>query len=71
VAGHFIDCIESVVLDCRCGEKLILLGRETVWRLRNAIFRCCCEENLTLDERTDEEAIRIEELVRNLRVTHS
>ena len=70
MAGHFIDCSESIVLDCRCAEKLILLGKEADWRLRNAIFRCCCGENLPLNDRMDEEAIRIEELVRNLRVTH-
>ena len=70
MAGHFIDCTESIVLDCRCEEKLILLGREADWRLRNAISRCCCGENLPLNDRIDEEAIRNEELVRNLRVTH-
>jgi len=58
VAEHFIDCSESIVLNCRCGEKLILFGKEDDWRSRNAIFRCCCGENLTLEERTDEEALK-------------
>jgi hypothetical protein len=70
MAGHFIDCSEIIVLDCRCGEKLILLGEDD-WRSRSAIFRCYCGENLTLDERIDEEALEIKELVRNLRATYS
>ena len=24
--NHEIDCSRSIVIDCRCGEKLILLG---------------------------------------------
>ena len=71
MAEHFLDCSESIVLNCRCGEELILLGRADDWRSRNAIFRCCCGENLTLEERTDEEALRIKELVRSLRTTPS
>ena len=67
---HFIDCSESIVLDCRCGEKLILLGKEDDWRSRNAIFRCHCGESLTLDDRIDEEALKIKELVRDLRATY-
>jgi hypothetical protein len=64
---YFIDCSKSIVLDCRhCGEKLILLGEEADWRSRNAIFRCHCGEKLTLDDRIDEEALKIKEFVRNL-----
>ena len=32
---HFITCSKSIVLECRCGEKLILLGREG-----HTIFTC-------------------------------
>ncbi len=71
MAEHFIDCSESNVLVCRCGEKLVLLGKEDDWRSRSAIFRCHCGENLTLDDRIDEEALKIEELVRGLRATRS
>lgn len=53
---HFIDCSETVILDCSCGDKLILLGREDDWRSRNAIFQCHCGEKLTLDDRISEEA---------------
>lgn len=71
MAEHFIDCTESIVLDCRCGEKLILLGREDDWRSRNAIFRCHCGEKLTLEDRIGEEALKIKELLRNLEATRS
>lgn len=68
---HFIDCSESIVLDCQCGEKVILLGKEDDWDSREAIFRCYCGENLTLDDRIDLEALNIKELVRDLRATYS
>jgi hypothetical protein len=56
VTEHFIDCSETIVLDCRCGDQLILLGEEDDWRSRNAIFQCHCGEKLTLDDRISEEA---------------
>ena len=38
---HFITCSKSIVLECRCGEKLILLGREADWRKEgHTIFTC-------------------------------
>jgi hypothetical protein len=70
VEEHFIDCLERIVLDCLCGEKLILLGKEGDWRSRNAIFGCYRGQHLTLDNRIDEEALKIKELVRNLRTNH-
>ena len=66
---HFIDCSERIVLDCRCGQKLILLGKEDDWEARDAIFRCYCGENLTLNDRLDLEALRIKELVHGPRAT--
>jgi hypothetical protein len=29
--NHEIDYSRSIVLDCRCGEKLILLGHRSDW----------------------------------------
>ena len=29
--NHEIDCSRSIVIDCRCGEKLILLGHRSDW----------------------------------------
>jgi hypothetical protein len=47
----------QIVLECKCGEKLVLLGSEDDWRSRHAIFKCECGQNLTLDHRVDEEAL--------------
>jgi predicted SprT family Zn-dependent metalloprotease len=47
---RFIACSESIVLECRCGEKLILLGREADWRKEgHTVFACGgCGKNLSL-----------------------
>lgn len=31
VAEKHVDCSRSIVIDCRCGEKLILLGHRSDW----------------------------------------
>src|SRR5215218_1278109 len=28
----FLTCSESILLECRCGQKLLLLGRTADWR---------------------------------------
>jgi len=50
VPERFITCSESIELGCRCGEKLILLGREADWRKEgHTIFTCSgCGKNLSL-----------------------
>lgn len=68
---HFIDCSEHIVLACRCGEQLIILGKEADWDTRDAIFRCYCGESLTLDDRTDREVLTIKELVRDLKAPYT
>ena len=38
---RFITCSKSIVLECRCGEKLILLGREADWHKEgHTVFVC-------------------------------
>jgi hypothetical protein len=76
---RFVLCSERMVLECRCGERLVLLGLEEDWysELRT-VFECECGEELTLADRLDEEgltlvdssdqaAIGVRELLRNLR----
>ena len=46
-----------IVLECECGERLILLGTEDDWRSRRAIFKCECGRKLILDDHIDEEAL--------------
>jgi hypothetical protein len=54
--GRFLDPSGRVVLECECGEKLVLLGQERDWQEEGrTIFRCECGRELTLaDHRADE-----------------
>jgi hypothetical protein len=49
---RFVTASESIVLECRCGEKLILLGHEIDWRTEErTVFGCGgCGEQLSLDD---------------------
>lgn len=51
------QCSEEMVLECSCGEQIILLGTEDDWRSRRAIFKCTCGQRITLDDHVDEEAL--------------
>jgi predicted SprT family Zn-dependent metalloprotease len=48
----FVDCSTSIVIDCRCGEKLLLLGRKTDWgKEGRAAFECGgCGKKLSLKD---------------------
>ena len=46
---------KSLVLDCGCGEKLVIFGRLEDWLPRNPVFRCECGQNLTLEDRAGED----------------
>ena len=45
---RFVTASESIVLECRCGEKLILLGYESDWQKEGRTnFECGgCGENI-------------------------
>ena len=47
---HFVDCSKSIVIECRCGEKLLLLGRQSDWRSEGrTVFECGgCGKKLSL-----------------------
>jgi hypothetical protein len=49
-----IEASKRIVLECRCGERLVLLGREDDWYAegRNT-FGCECGEELTLAARVE------------------
>jgi hypothetical protein len=67
-----VDCSGRIVLGCRCGERLTLLGLEEDWRLEERIdFECKCGERLTLSNRLDEEALTIMRLLRGGMATPS
>jgi hypothetical protein len=50
---RFVDCSKGIVLECRCGEKLVLLGRKSDWRKEgHTVFECGgCANELCLDGR--------------------
>jgi hypothetical protein len=57
---RFVLCSERMVLECECGERLVLLGLEDDWysELRT-VFQCECGEELTLANRLDEEGLTL------------
>jgi hypothetical protein len=76
---RFVLCSERMVLECECGERLVLLGLEDDWysELRT-VFECECGRELTLADRLEEEglalvddsdeaALGVRELLRSLR----
>jgi hypothetical protein len=49
---HSVNCSKSIVLECRCGEKLLLLGLIEDWYSEGcAIFECSgCGEKLSVED---------------------
>ena len=78
-AEHFVFCSERIVLECGCGEIVVLLGHEDDWYSEGrTVFECECGEMLTLADRVDkeesafgegldEENLSVRDLLRNLR----
>ena len=62
---RFVECSERIVLECKCGERLILFGLEEDWRSERTTFECECGESLTLANRPAEEALAIKKLLRS------
>ncbi len=61
-----IDCSGRIILECGCGEKLLLLGRKEDWHQEGrTAFVCGCAGKLTLARhRVDEKAFGIRERLR-------
>jgi hypothetical protein len=41
---------ERLVLDCGCGEKLVIFGQVGDWLPRDPVFKCVCGEVLAFSE---------------------
>ncbi len=66
---RFVLCSERIILECRCGERLVLLGLEDDWRSEgHTTFRCECGQELTLANRLDEEAAGFKVLLRRFKI---
>ena len=59
----FVFCSERIVLECACGERLILLGLEEDWRSQKSVFECACGAQLTLTSRMDKPPVNIRQLL--------
>src|SRR3954471_11379873 len=60
----FVICSEGIILRCRCGEKLVLLGLEEDWHSEKTSFKCECGAELTLADRTEGGTLPIGRLLR-------
>ena len=59
---RFVECSGHIILWCdKCGEALILLGREEDWQWEHTFFECHCGQTLTLMNRRDEDVLTPEE----------
>ena len=57
---RIVLCSERIVLECICGERLVLLGREDDWYSEGrAVFECECGAKLTLAHRSYEEELNL------------
>jgi len=56
LAENFASCSSSILLECRCGEKTLLLGDVFDWTLDgHALFECSgCGRKLSLSENRGE-----------------
>lgn len=66
-----VPCSARIILDCGCGEQLILLGLEEDWRSEQRMdFECSCGKGLTLSDRLNEVVPAFRQLIRSARATH-
>ena len=66
-----VECSARIVLECECGERLILLGLEEDWRSEERTdFECSCGKGLTLSERLNEEVLEFRRIMRGAFKNH-
>ena len=68
---HSLLCSERIVLACKCGERLVLLGLEEDWYSEGrTTFECECGGEITLADRVEEGGPYVSNLMHNLRATY-
>ncbi len=66
-----VECSARIILECGCGEQLILLGLEEDWRSEQRTdFECSCGKGLTLSNRLNEDVLAFRQLIRDARGGH-
>lgn len=63
-SDRFVEFSERIVLECDCGEKVILLGIEDDWVSRQDDLACECGRSVTLSDRADDEVASVRRLLR-------
>ncbi len=59
LADNTVECSGHMTLECRCGERLILLGLKEDWLLEERTnFGCRCGQILTIADRLDEDVVQ-------------
>jgi hypothetical protein len=62
---HTLESSGRIVLECGCGERLMLLGLEVDWRSEQRIeFECSCGNGLTFSDRLNEDVLEFRRLMR-------
>ena len=62
---HTLESSGRIILECGCGERLILLGLEEDWRSeQRTVFECSCGKGLTLSDRLNEDVLEFRRLMR-------
>ncbi len=60
-----VECSGRSILECGCGERLILLGLKEDWLSEQRTnFECGCGQILTLADRLNEEVLEFRRLMR-------
>lgn len=60
-----VECSGRIVLECGCGERLILLGLEEDWLSEQRTgFECLCGKGLTLSNRLNEDVLAFRQLMK-------
>ena len=61
---RFVEFSERIVLECDCGENIVLLGMEDDWDARDDVFDCECGRKVSLADRADDEVASLRRLLR-------
>ena len=68
---HTLESSGRIILECSCGERLILLGPEEDWRSEQRTeFECSCGKGLNLSDRLNEDVLAFRQLLRGARGAH-
>ncbi len=63
---RIVECSGRSILECGCGERLILLGLKEDWLSEQRTnFECLCGQSLTLADRLNEEVLEFRRVMQS------